>query len=79
MERSEMRKILEEIARESPNPTARVSAIRALRQLKEDAEDEKSAVQEGFEELDKGKPPSFAELYKARPKVRHLDENRKCA
>lgn len=32
MEVSEMRRILEEIARESANPTARVSAIRALRQ-----------------------------------------------
>jgi hypothetical protein len=57
MERSEMGRILEKIARESSNPTARVSAIRALRQLKEDQEASKRpAPQPGFEELDKAKP-----------------------
>jgi hypothetical protein len=36
MDRDEMREILETIARESANPTAPVSAIRALRQLDEE-------------------------------------------
>ena len=39
MDRDEMREILETIARESANPTARVSAIRALRQLDEEGKD----------------------------------------
>ena len=57
MERDEMVRILEEIARETPNPTARVSAIRALRHLAEDEEDNKPAAQQpGFELLDRAKP-----------------------
>jgi hypothetical protein len=56
MDRDEMRQILEQIARESPNPTARVSAIRALKQLADDEEEKKPDLQPGFEELDKAKP-----------------------
>jgi hypothetical protein len=68
MDRAEMRGILEEIARESANPNARVSAIRALRQLAE-AEEEEKPEGSAFDELDKaaGRTP-WAELYQARPK-----------
>jgi hypothetical protein len=55
MERDEMRRILEEIARSDRNPNARVSAIRALKQLADDEEENKPKVS-GFEELDKAKP-----------------------
>jgi hypothetical protein len=68
MERDEMRKILEEIARESPNPTARVSAIRALKQLNEDEEKEsnKSEVSAGWEELYAVRPRKPRALYRWR-------------
>jgi hypothetical protein len=56
MERDEMVRILEEIARNDRNPNARVSAIRALKQLADDEEQNKPDVQAGFEELDKAKP-----------------------
>jgi hypothetical protein len=57
VERDEMRRLLEGIARESTNPNARVSAIRALRQLEDDEEKEKErSVPEGMGALYAVKP-----------------------
>jgi hypothetical protein len=46
-----MREILETIARESANPTARVSAIRALRQLDEEGKDRQARALALFTEM----------------------------
>jgi hypothetical protein len=53
MDHGEQRRILEEIARESSNPNARVSAIRALRQMDEaEAEQKQAETENKFANLD---------------------------
>jgi hypothetical protein len=52
-----MREILETIARESANPTARVSAIRALRQLDEEGKDRQARALALFTEMARERQP----------------------
>jgi hypothetical protein len=56
VERDEMVRILEEIARDSSNPNARVGAIRFLKQLEEAEEDARPLAEvsnlEAFRKLD---------------------------
>ena len=57
MDRDEMREILETIARESANPTARVSAIRALRQLDEEGKHPEARALALFTEMARERQP----------------------
>lgn len=52
MEKSEMVEILETIARESPNQSAKVAAIRALRQLAIEEEEKREPESADFAQLD---------------------------
>jgi hypothetical protein len=63
MELAEMCRILEEIARESKNPNARVSAIRALRRL-EEGEEKKEPSENAFDRLD----DEHRRLYAVKPR-----------